>query len=199
MNKLPPDFYTRDDVVQIARELLGKYLMTRFDGQITAGKIVETEAYRAPEDKASHAWNNRRTRRTEVMFREGGVAYVYLCYGVHHLFNVVTGAEGMAHAVLVRAVEPADNVALMLQRRNMVKPRRQLTAGPGVLTKALGIRTEHSGLNLTAPDSPIRIEDRGVEISGTDILAGPRVGVDYAGECAHWEWRFRVKDSPWTS
>ena len=199
MNHLPPTFYTRTDVVQIAKELLGKYLVTRFDGQITAGKIVETEAYRAPEDKASHAWNNRRTRRTEVMFREGGVAYVYLCYGVHHLFNVVTGAEGMAHAVLVRAVEPTDNVALMLQRRNMVKPRRQLTAGPGVLTKAFGIRTEHSGLNLTAPDSPIRIEDRGVEISGTDILAGQRVGVDYAGECAHWEWRFRVKDSSWTS
>ncbi|MFQ5448548.1 MAG: DNA-3-methyladenine glycosylase [Saprospiraceae bacterium] len=199
MQKLPPAFYTRTDVVQIAKELLGKFLVTDFDGQITAGKIVETEAYRAPEDKASHAWNNRRTRRTEVMFREGGVAYVYLCYGVHHLFNVVTGMEGMAHAVLVRAVEPADNVALMLQRRNMTKPRRQLTAGPGVLTKALGILTEHSGLSLTVPDSPIWIEDRGVEMPSAEILAGPRVGVDYAGECAQWEWRFRVKDSPWTS
>jgi DNA-3-methyladenine glycosylase len=199
MNKLPPDFYTRDDVVQIAKDLLGKFLVTHFDGQITAGEIVETEAYRAPEDKASHAWNNRRTRRTEVMFSEGGVAYVYLCYGVHHLFNVVTGVKDMAHAVLVRAVEPVDNLAVMLQRRKMVKPERQLTAGPGVLTKALGIRTEHSGMSLTAADSPIWIEDRGVKISGTEILAGPRVGVDYAGECAIWEWRFRVKDSPWTS
>jgi DNA-3-methyladenine glycosylase len=199
MNKLPSTFYTRADVVQIAKDLLGKFLVTHFDGQITAGKIVETEAYRAPEDKASHAWNNRRTRRTEVMFREGGVAYVYLCYGVHHLFNVVTGVEGMAHAVLIRAVEPADNLALMLQRRNMAKPGRQLTAGPAVLSKALGIRTEHTGLSLTAADSPIWIEDRGVKIPGTEILEGPRVGVDYAEECAHREWRFRVKDSPWTS
>ncbi|TAK32270.1 MAG: DNA-3-methyladenine glycosylase [Saprospiraceae bacterium] len=199
MQKLPPTFYTRTDVVQIAKDLLGKYLVTNFEGQLTCGKIVETEAYRAPDDKASHAWNNRRTRRTEVMFSEGGVAYVYLCYGIHHLFNVVTGAKDTAHAVLIRAVEPADNVELMLQRRNMVKPAWQLTAGPGALTKALGIRTEHSGLSLTAVDSPIWMEDRGVKIPGAEILAGPRVGVAYAGECAYWEWRFRVKDSPWTS
>ena len=123
---LPAHFYTRPDVVQVAKDLLGKYLVTNFEGQVTSGKIVETEAYRAPDDRASHAFGNRRTARTEVMFAEGGHAYVYLCYGIHHLFNVVTGPSEMAHAVLVRAVQPVDNVELMLARR--------LTAGPGSLT-----------------------------------------------------------------
>ncbi|MBI5915278.1 MAG: DNA-3-methyladenine glycosylase [Bacteroidetes bacterium] len=199
MPRLPAHFYTREDVVKVAKDLLGKYLVTCFDGQLASGKIVETEAYRAPEDRASHAWSNRRTPRTEIMFAEGGRAYVYLCYGVHHLFNVVTGPGGMAHAVLVRAVEPAENVEVMLRRRNLRHSVRNLTAGPGALTQALGIRSGHSGLSLLDPAGPVWLEDRGEPVFEKNIIASPRVGVAYAGECAHWPWRFRVEGSAWTS
>ena len=198
-DKLSPAFYTRDDVVQIAKDLLGKYLVTHFDGQITAGKIVETEAYRGPDDKASHAWMNRRTNRTEIMFAEGGHAYVYLCYGIHHLFNIVTGKPDMPHAVLIRAIEPADNVEFMLERRSMEKINPRLTAGPGSLTQALGIRTEHTGLSLVSQDSPIWVEDRDEKFFEKNIIASPRVGVGYAEECALWDWRFRVRGSKWVS
>ncbi|HHM20896.1 MAG TPA: DNA-3-methyladenine glycosylase [Bacteroidetes bacterium] len=199
MNPLPRSFYTRTDVLQVSRDLLGKFLVTRFNGKTTAGKIVETEAYRAPDDKACHAWNNRRTPRTEVMFAEGGKAYIYLCYGIHHLFNVVTAPKNTAHAVLIRAIEPADNIELMLKRRKMKNPERRLTAGPGVLSQALGITTRWTGTDLTAPNSPIRIEDRGERVAPENIIASPRVGVDYAEECAAWPWRFRIKESAWTS
>ena len=199
MKFIPTSFFTRPDPVQVAKDLLGKYLVTRFDGQLTAGKIVETEAYRAPDDRASHAFGNRRTGRTEVMFAEGGHAYVYLCYGIHHLFNVVTGPAGMAHAVLIRAVEPIDNVELMLARRAMGKLQPRLTAGPGALTQALGILTAHSGQNLLDPTGPLWLEDRGELVLEENIIASPRVGVAYAGECAAWPWRFRIKGSAWTS
>lgn len=198
--RLPAEFYLRTDVVQVARDLLGKVLVTEMDGQRTAGIITETEAYRAPDDRACHAWNNRRTARTEVMFREGGRAYVYLCYGIHHLFNVVTGPENMAHAVLVRAIEPVDGLELMQERRNIRHskpgiPPVQLTTGPGALSKALGIRTSLSGQQLTLPDTPVWIEDNGSDIQETDIASGKRIGVDYAGECAEWPWRFWLKHS----
>lgn len=197
--KLPADFYQREDVVQIARELLGKVLVTAFGGRRTAGKIVETEAYRAPEDKASHAYNFRRTKRTEIMYAPGGMAYVYLIYGMHHLFNVVTNVEDTPHAVLIRAIEPVENVALMLERRGWRAAKPQLTAGPGVLSKALGITVEHTGLKLTSKDSPIWIEDRDIFIENENIIASPRVGVSYAEEWAQQPWRFRVRDSRWTS
>ncbi len=196
---LPLPFFTRPDPVQVAKDLLGKYLVTRFDGQLTAGKITETEAYWAPDDRASHAYGNRRTGRTEVMFAEGGHAYVYLCYGIHHLFNVVTGPAGLAHAVLIRGIEPSDNVELMLARRGMGKLQPRLTAGPGALTQALGIHTSQSGLSLLDPASPIWLEDRGEVVLEENIIASPRVGVAYAGECAAWLWRFRIKESAWTS
>ncbi len=199
MPVLPNSFYIRQDPVQVAKDLLGKYLVTHFDGQMTTGKIVETEAYRAPDDRACHAFGNRRTARTEVMFAEGGRAYVYLCYGIHHLFNVVTGPEGMAHAVLIRAVQPIDNVELMLARRSMDKPHPRLTAGPGALTQALGIHTSQSGQSLLDPAGPFWLEERGEVIFEENIIASPRVGVAYAKECAAWPWRFRIKGSAWTS
>lgn len=186
-------------MVQVAKDLLGKFLVTHFEGKTTAGMIVETEAYRGPDDKACHAWNFRRTARTETMFAEGGVAYVYLCYGIHHLFNVVTGPKDMPHAVLVRAIAPTDNLPAMLERRRMAQPSPKLTAGPGALTQALGIRTLHDGTNLYLPESAIRLEDRGVHMTESSIIASPRVGVAYAQECAAWPWRFRVKESKWTS
>jgi DNA-3-methyladenine glycosylase len=196
---LDVDFYRREDVLRLARELLGKYLVSHFDGQRSAGRIVETEAYRGPEDRASHAFNNRRTPRTEVMFRAGGVAYVYLCYGVHHLFNVVTGGEGQPHAVLIRAIEPIENMPLMLARRDMARAERRLCAGPGLLTRALGITTSHSGLSLLEEKGPIRIETREPNLADEAIVAGPRIGVSYAGESATWPWRFGLKGSPWLS
>lgn len=197
--RLKKSFYQGEDVVQLAKDLLGKYLVTNFSNQPTVGRIVETEAYRAPDDKACHAYNNRYTDRTKVMFEEGGKAYVYLCYGIHHLFNVVTAKEGQAHAVLIRAIEPIENIDLMLQRRNFEKLKPQLTAGPGTLTKALGITTAYTGWSLTAKDTPIWIEDRNDQVSEDQIIASPRVGVAYAEECALWDWRFRIAGSKWTS
>jgi len=197
--RLEKPFYIREDVVQISKDLLGKVLVTNFDGQLTAGKIVETEAYRAPDDKACHAYQNLHTKRTATMFKEGGIAYVYLCYGIHHLFNVVTAKDGMAHAILIRAIEPLDNTALMLHRRNKTKVNRQLTGGPGVMSKALGITTAYTGISLLSDESPIWIEDRGIEIADENVIASPRVGVDYAEEGALWNWRFRIVDSKFTS
>lgn len=195
--KLPAEFYQRKDPLRISRELLGKYLVTRVDGEVTAGKIVEVEAYAGEGDRASHAHGGRRTARTEVMFARGGVAYVYLCYGVHQMMNVVTNASGIPHAILIRGVEPAEGTEIMLRRRKMTQVKRSLTAGPGALAQALGIHTHMSGYSLLGDD--IWIEDRGIRIPASGILASPRVGVGYAGEDALLPYRFRVKDSDWTS
>lgn len=196
---LPLDFYTHADVVQIARSLLGKVLVTEFDGQRTAGRITETEAYRAPDDRASHAWNNRRTARTEIMFQEGGRAYIYLCYGIHHMFNVVTAPENAAHAVLIRAVEPLEGLEVMMERRGWTASGRQrlpaLTTGPGALSQALGLSTKWTGQHLLAPDTPVWIERREGDLPDEDIASGKRIGVEYARECAEWPWRFWIKGS----
>lgn len=191
-------FYLSEDVVNLSQLLLGKYLCTCFDGQYTCGKIVETEAYRAPEDKASHAFGNRRTHRTEIMFKKGGHAYIYLCYGIHHLFNVVTGPGDLAHAILIRAVEPAEGVDHMLSRRKMKKINYRLTNGPGILTQALGLTTALNGHSLMEKNS-LWIEDRNINLSPDEVISSPRVGVDYAEECALWDWRFRIRDNPWCS
>ncbi|TNE58059.1 MAG: DNA-3-methyladenine glycosylase [Bacteroidetes bacterium] len=196
-NRLTRDFYIRTDVVQVARDLLGKVLVTRFDGITTAGMITETEAYRAPDDRACHAYGNRRTARTEVMFQEGGSAYIYLCYGIHHLFNVVTAPEDQAHAVLIRAIEPISGLEYMYQRRNLsvkAAPER-LTTGPGALSQALGLHTSQTGQSLLDPNSPVWIEEHGQELQPDAIAAGTRIGVGYAGTCAAWEWRFWIRGS----
>ncbi len=192
MSKLLREFYVRPSVVQIAKDLLGKYLLTRLEDTATGGMIVETEAYAGPEDRASHAYNSRRTSRTEIMFHEGGVTYVYLCYGIHHLFNIVTNVEGIPHAVLIRALEPTDGVELMLHRRNMKEVSPKLSGGPGTLTQALGIKTTHTQTDLT--DEQIWLEDRGFLVPEDEIIAGPRVGVSYAGEDAENPWRFQLKN-----
>lgn len=191
--KLPLDFYLRPDVLEVARDLLGKVLVTAFDGQRTAGRITEVEAYRAPDDRACHAWNNRRTPRTQVMFEEGGRAYIYLCYGIHHLFNVVTGPEGMAHAVLIRAIEPLEGTELMLERRRARRLTPQLTGGPGTLSQALGLTTRWTNQSLVRPDSPVWVEDGSDAFSEKKIIATKRIGVEYAGVCADWEWRFLLQ------
>jgi DNA-3-methyladenine glycosylase len=197
MNKLPLSFYLRENVVTISKDLLGKCLFTQVEGKICGGMIVETEAYRGYDDKACHASMNRRTKRTEVMFHNGGVAYVYLCYGMHYLFNVITNKAGCADAVLIRAIEPLEGVEVMLERRNLNQVSPKLTAGPGVVSQALGINQSYYGLPLNG--DMVWIEERGFHVNESQILASPRVGVGYAGEDALLPWRFRVKDSKWTS
>ena len=197
MSKLTLDFYQREDVLTISQELLGKVLYTNFEGQLTSGIIVETEAYAGVTDKASHAYGGRRTKRTESMYAHGGSAYVYLCYGIHHLFNIVTNKENIPHAVLIRAIQPRDGIEIMLQRRNKKKVDQSLTAGPGSLTRALGITVKDSGTFLM--DNLIWLEDQNINYTNQDILASPRVGVQYAGKDAQNPWRFQVENSPWVS
>ena len=188
--RLPREFYLREDVVAVSRDLLGKVLCSRLGGAVTRALITETEAYAGEGDRASHAWGGRRTRRTEPMYAQGGTAYVYLCYGIHHLFNVVTAGADVPHAVLVRAGEPVEGLPTMLRRRGKRVPDRTLLAGPGSLARALGITTRLTGTSLLA--GPVWIEDHGIEIRDTAIAAGPRVGVDYAGDDAQRPWRFTV-------
>ncbi|REL38423.1 DNA-3-methyladenine glycosylase [Rhodohalobacter sp. SW132] len=183
------DFYARPDVVQVSKDLLGCTLHTFFDGEHTSGIIVETEAYCGRNDKACHANNGTRTDRTEVMYGPPGHCYVYLCYGIHHLFNVVTNREGLADAVLVRALQPLNGVEIMKKRRGMEKIKH-LTDGPGKLSQALAIHTNMTGSALSEP--LLWIEQRRQEISDEHIEASKRIGVDYAGEDALRKWRFTV-------
>ena len=184
------DFYTRGDVVDVARELLGKVLCSQVDDRLTKAVITETEAYAGINDRASHAYRGRRTQRTEPMYNDGGIAYVYLCYGIHHLFNVVTGKRNDPLAVLVRAGSPLVGIDEMLARRSKVSVDKTLLAGPGSLARALGIRTTLSGSSLLGDQ--VWIEDHGILVSDDAITTGPRVGVDYAGDDAARPYRFSI-------
>ena len=194
---LNENFYVRKDVIKIAQELLGKIIVTFFDNLLTAARITETEAYNGVVDKASHACNNRRTKRTEIMYAEGGAAYVYLCYGIHHLFNIVTNLKDIPHAVLIRAAEPITGVDAMLQRTHKKKPDNTLTSGPGNVSKALGIYTHHTGKDLRSEN--FFIADDGFKLSKKNIVATPRIGVDYAAEDALLPYRFFIKDNMYVS
>jgi DNA-3-methyladenine glycosylase len=195
--KLPVSFYTRKDVVKISRELLGKVLVTEIDGHYTSGIIVETEAYAGPADKACHAYLRKNTKRTAPMFEEGGIAYIYLIYGIYHLFNIVTHVKGEPYAVLVRAVEPLDGIDAMLGRRGMEQLIPGLTAGPGTLSIALGITTSLSGHSLQGPR--IWLEDRGIKAPAANIEAATRVGVAYAAEDALLPYRFFIRGNRFVS
>ena len=194
--KLSKDFYIRQDVTLVARELLGKVLCTKIDGVLTSGVIVETEAY-SQRERACHAFGGKRTARTEIFYNDGGLSYVYLCYGIHYLFNVITNTADVGDAVLIRALEPLDGIDTMLERRGMHKMEHRIAAGPGSVSRAMGIDKSHNGLDMTHRE--IWIEDRGISYKKAQIIASPRVGVDYAGEDAKLPWRYRLKDSPWTS
>lgn len=189
--KIGSAFYLRDDVVQISRELIGKALCSKIEGRVTKALITETEAYAGVSDKASHAYGGRRTKRTEPMFASGGIAYVYLCYGIHHLFNVVTGSAGTPHAVLIRAGQPLEGLSLMQRRRGSRATEKTLLAGPGSLAQALGITTRMTGESLL--NGRIWIEDRGLEFGQDQLQEGPRVGVDYAEEDALRPYRFAIR------
>lgn len=194
--KLPREFYTRADVLEVARDLLGKKLVvpTR-SGARVAGLIVETEAYRGPEDRASHAWNGRRTNRTETMYGIGGTAYVYFVYGMYNQFNVVTNVENVPHAILVRAVEPVEGLDLM-RRRRRGRSEYELTGGPGRLCLAMGIDRGLDKADLLG--RRVWIEE-GVSVSTRQIARGPRVGIDYAEKWVTKPWRFWIKDNPFVS
>jgi DNA-3-methyladenine glycosylase len=190
------EFYLKDDVVQIAKDLLGKELVTNFNGKISSGYIVETEAYAGIIDKASHAYGGKFTKRTQTIYLEGGTTYVYLCYGIHSLFNIVTNKSGIPHAVLIRAVQPLKGIDTMFERRPETKKVRNLANGPGSLSKALGISTIHNELQL---DSKQIWLEEGLKIKNEKIIASPRVGVAYAKEDALLPYRFRIKDNPFCS
>jgi DNA-3-methyladenine glycosylase len=193
---LPRAFYLNDDVVEMSKLLLGKVLVSEFNGQRSSGVIIETEAYDGLIDKACHAYNNRFTPRTKILYEKGGVAYIYLCYGIHHLFNIVVGNQGTPKGVLIRALEPLEGTDVMLKRRKMTQLTARLTAGPGSLSQALGITTKWRGHVLT--HKPIWLEDWGITIKKKDILASARIGIDYAQEHKDLPWRFRVKTTPRT-
>ena len=197
LEKLDVTFYERPSVVKVARELLGKVLVTKLDGRRTSGRIVEVEAYNGVVDRASHAWSGRRTARTEVMFESGGRAYVYLIYGIHHLFNVVTNVKDVPHAVLVRALEPLEGIPVMLKRMKRDRLDHSLTRGPGNLSRAMGLLKHHTGLSLL--EDQIWIGDDGFRVRASEIVATPRIGVDYAGVDAGLAYRFFIKGSAWVS
>lgn len=187
----------RANVLAVARQLLGKLLVVPApDGTRVSGLIVETEAYRGPQDRASHAYGGRRTSRTETMYGIGGTAYVYFVYGMYHQFNVVTNREEIPHAVLIRALEPVEGIALMRQRRHG-RLGLGLTNGPGKLCIALGIDRELDRADLLG--TRVWIEEGGGRLPGSTIACGPRIGIDYAGAWAKKPWRFFIRGNPFVS
>ena len=188
---LPLSFYQSKDVVKIASDLLGKCLFTRINNQVTGGIITETEAYKGAEDRACHAYNYRRTKRTEVMYQNGGITYVYLCYGIHYLLNVVTHTEGTPHAVLIRAIFPQFGIDTMLKRRKKTFLDNKLTNGPGSVCQALGIDLTYNATPLNSPC--IWITNSNIQVEQKHIYQGPRIGIDYAGADALLPWRFKLK------
>lgn len=185
--KLCKEFYLNENVLEIAKNLLGKVLVTSFNNQITSGIIIETEAYEGTTDKASHAFGGKFTQRTKPMFDEGGIAYVYLCYGIHSLFNIVTNKKNIPHAVLIRAIHPLQGIDIMTKRIGL-KLNKKSGSGPGKVSKLLGIHYSHSSENLTGKN--IWIEDQGLVVPENEILTTKRIGVSYAGEDANLPYRF---------
>lgn len=194
--KLPRDFYTRRNVLQVARELLGKRLVVAgADEALVSGMIVETEAYRGPLDKASHAYGHRRTLRTETMYGLGGTAYVYFIYGMYSQFNVVTNVAEIPHAILVRAIEPLEGIDVMRRRRG-VKSDRDLTNGPGKLCIAMNINRRFNRADLLGDEVWIEEHEK---IKPRQIAAGPRIGISYAQEYVTKPWRFWIRDNSYVS
>jgi len=197
MSKLDLQFYQSNNILDIGKFLLGKILYTNISNKITSGMIVEVEAYLGATDKACHSYNNKKTKRTELMFETGGVSYVYLCYGIHSLFNIVVGEKDNPCAILIRAIEPIDGINIMFERRNFNKLTNQLTNGPGKLTQSLGITDKVNKKSLIS--NLIWVEDHNIKILKKDILSSPRIGVDYAGRDAKLPYRFYINNNKWAS
>lgn len=195
--KISQTYYLNSDVVYLSRQLLGKYLFTSINGLLTGGYIVETEAYNGIIDKASHAFGSRRTPRTETMYKQGGIAYIYLCYGIHEMLNVVVSLEGDPRAILIRAIEPTTGIEIMLARKNMASLKPNITAGPGSVAKALGIDRKLNGISLQS--NSLWLEDKGLSFTDDRIAAVPRIGVAYAQQDAFLPYRFYVKGNVFVS
>jgi DNA-3-methyladenine glycosylase len=193
-NKIQKEFYLRPDVTEIARDLLGQILVTRINGEHTSGIIIETEAY-SPDDRASHAFQHKKTRRNASMFMEGGISYVFMNYGIHFLFNVVTNVREEPDAVLIRGLEPLDGKDIMMQRRGKNDLSR-ITSGPGSLSKAMAIDLNLNGISLMSDRLWI---ETGNSVPGKDIVCTRRIGVEYAGEHAKLARRYYLKNNPWVS
>lgn len=187
MPVIPASFFLQMNVVSLAKQLIGCRLNTFIDGKFCSGTVIETEAYAGETDKASHAFGGRKSARTSVMYNEGGIAYVYFCYGMHYLFNVVTAVEGVPHAILIRALLPVEGIETMQNRRGFKVKFSQLTNGPGKLTKAMGIGKTHNGIPLK--EGRIWFENASQKLAG-EIVATPRIGIDYAEEDALLPYRF---------
>ena len=198
MKKLPLSFYNRSNVIQVARELLGKVVLSKIDGAITSGRIVETEAYVGLTDRASHSFNGKRTARNEHMYSPAATAYVYICYGMHQMLNVVTNKKGIPDAVLIRALEPMEGIEMMLKRTGKAQLDNTLTKGPGNVGKAMGISKMHSGLLLL--DDVIYIAEDGQGLlSADEIGVSKRIGVEPAGADGLLPYRFYVKGNRFVS
>jgi len=193
-NPLPRSFYVREDVVTLAHELLGKVLYTNFGDELTAGIIIETEAYAGSVDKASHAYNNRRTVRTEVLYMEGGYSYVYLCYGIHSLFNIVTSVQSDPQAVLIRGICPLLGIDVMQRRTGTSYLDTKSGNGPGKVAKLLGIHVGNTGVNLCEEVSVNRkmwLTDENIKVPENEVFIGHRIGIAYAEENAFLPYRFQ--------
>jgi len=197
MKKIPLSFYTRKDVVLIAKELIGKIIVTNFEGIITSGRIVETEAYVGITDKASHSYNKKRTARNEHMYAPAATAYVYICYGLHQMLNIVTNAKDVPDAILIRAIEPLLGIESMLKRTGKKILDKTLTRGPGNVGKALGIFKYHSGLNFL--DEEIYLLNDGFKITKDNIGISKRIGVESAGADALLPYRFYLQGNKYVS
>lgn len=191
---LSKEFYTQNNVVLVAKQLLGKVLFTRIDDVVSAGIITETEAYAGVTDKASHAYGDKRSRRTEIMYHEGGCAYIYLIYGMYSLFNVVTNRNGVPHAVLIRSIVPYTGLETMKQRNNGREIESKDGIGPGRLSRLLGIDYKMTGISLIDKQAgdAIWIEDKSFLINEPEIKIGKRIGIDYAAEDADLPYRFWI-------
>lgn len=194
---LGPEYYGSTDTLTIAKDLLGKVLRTHIDGQHCSAMITETEAYLAPEDRASHAYQYRRTTRNESMYAIGGTCYMYICYGIHQMFNIATGPVEHPHAILIRAVEPISGIDTMLRRRSLTSVKKNLTAGPGLLCQAMGLDKSFDGHDLTK-GKLVWIERRET-IRSAEIVQTTRIGIDSCGEAVQYPYRFYIKDNPWVS
>ncbi|NOY49944.1 MAG: DNA-3-methyladenine glycosylase [Chlorobi bacterium] len=188
--KLHLSYYKSDDVVGLAKDLIGKELFTNINGIITSGIISETEAYAGATDKASHAYGGRRTKRTETMYKPGGRTYVYLCYGIHYLLNIVTAGKDQADAVLIRGIIPRTGIEAMYARSKKHK-LKGLSDGPAKVCKVLGVNISHNDLMLDS--NRVWIEDNNFDAAEYTISISRRIGIDYAGEDAKLPYRFLLR------
>jgi len=195
--KLDLTFYERKDVVLIARELLGKILVTRFKGNTTSGRIVETEAYAGVHDRASHAFGGKRTTRNEHLYGAPGTVYIYISYGLHHLFNVITNRKNIPHGVLIRALEPLEGIDIMVERTGKSASDYSITKGPGNLSRAMGMSREHNGSDLFSGE--IFIADDGFRYKKDQFMSTKRIGIESAGKDADLPYRFIVKENRYVS